>query len=164
MISLCLNCFLIYYYHQKPTYGSVSKLILLKKSYIRGCVSSLHDGSILVTDAFARYLTYHRPINKIFDAVIGCNPLGTKDFLLEKLVDDFKQIESANRTLGYQDETLITELFDGIYQRVDCFYRTQLSDTEKYLVSKLKEQELNISKTIEKGFDQNSNDIQQIRD
>ena len=125
---------------------------------------NLHDGSILVTDAFARYLTYHRPINKIFDAVIGCNPLGTKDFLLEKLVDDFKQIESANRTLGYQDETLITELFDGIYQRVDCFYRTQLSDTEKYLVSKLKEQELNISKTIEKGFDKNSNDIQQIRD
>lgn len=123
-----------------------------------------HDGSILTTDAFAKYLAYHKPLDKIFDAVIGYNPLGTKESLLENIVTNFKQNESSNRTSSHQDEALITDLFDGIYQRIDCFYRTQLSDSEKYLISKLKEQERNIIKVAEKGFEEFSSEIQQIQD
>ena len=38
-----------------------------------------HDGTILTTGDFERYLIYHGPIDRIIDAVIGNNPSGTKD-------------------------------------------------------------------------------------
>lgn len=110
-----------------------------------------NDGTVLTTGDFERYLTQHGPIERIFDAVIGENPLGTKEALFEILIIRFKDIQTKGKTTTYQDEMVLKDLFCGIYQRIDCFYRLQLSDSDRYTIAKIQKAKSEIIDLQKKG-------------
>lgn len=116
------------------------------RQYING-----NDGTVLTTGDFTRYLLYHKPIEKLIDAITGNNPYGTKEKLIEHLISMYKDIQSKGKATTYQDEMVLKDLFKGIYERIDCFYRLKLSDADKYTIAKILKAKNEIIESHEKG-------------
>lgn len=140
------------------TYGKNTFWIKLKHKRFNKALSRWvrqfingNDGTVLTTGDFERYLSYHRPIDRLFDAIIGNNPCGTKEKLIEHLISRFKAIQSEGKTMACQDEMVLKELFVGIYERIDCFYRLQLSDADKYIIAEIRKAKSEIIESQEKG-------------
>ena len=97
-----------------------------------------HDGTALTSDDFEKFLVYHKPIEKIIDAIVGDNPLNTSKALVDEIVSQFKKIHSDSNSITCLEEMDIRDLFTGIYQRMDHYYRKRLSDSERYMVAQSK--------------------------
>lgn len=126
--------------HTKDSLWRKIKLYRFKKNlsnWIRQFINS-HDGSVLMSGDFERFLIYQKPLDKIVDAIVGENPLHTSDALIKELVDLFKKSQSKGNNISCVDEMIIKDLFHGIYQRIDLFYRNQLSASEKYMIAQVK--------------------------
>ena len=140
------------------TYGKNTFWIKLKHKRFNKALSRWvrqfingNDGTVLTTGDFERYLSYHGPIERLFDAIIGNNPCGTKEKLIEHLISRFKDVQSEGKTMTCQDEMVLKDLFVGIYERIDCFYRLQLSDADKYTIAEIRKAKSEIIESHEKG-------------
>lgn len=126
--------------HTKDCLWRKIKLYRFNKSlssWIRNFINS-HDGSALTSGDFEVFLNYQKPLDKIADAIVGDNPLNTSDAIIEEIVAQFKTRHSKRNNITCFDEMILKDLFCGIYQRIDLFYRKQLSDSERYMIAQLK--------------------------
>lgn len=152
--------------HTKDSLWRKIKLYRFKKNlsnWIRQFINS-HDGSVLTSGDFERFLIYQKPLDKIVDAIVGENPLHTSDALIKELVDLFKKSQSKRNNISCVDEMIIKDLFHGIYQRIDLFYRNQLSDSEKYMIAQVKKAQGAIIASQEKNGTEIRHDILKIQE
>lgn len=104
--------------------------------WIRGYVNA-NDGSALTTDSFERFLQYHKPVEQVFDTILDRENSCKKDEFLDLLLVKYQDLDESQNILPVQDQIVIKELFSGIYDRVDSFFRSKLSVPQEYLLSKV---------------------------
>ena len=152
--------------HTKDSLWRKIKLYRFNKSlssWIRSFINS-HDGSALTSGDFEVFLTYQKPLDKIADAIVGDNPLNTSDAIIEEIVAQFKTRHSKRNNITCFDEMILKDLFCGIYQRIDLFYRKQLSDSERYMIAQLKKTQGEIIASQEKNGTEIKHDILKIKE
>ena len=149
--------------HTKDSLCRKIKLYRFNKclsNWIRQFINS-HDGSVLTSGDFERFLIYQKPLDKIIDAIVGDNPLNTSEALIEELVVQAQKSQTKS-SLTCFDEMVIKDFFWGIYQRIDLFYRNQLSDSEKYTIAQVKKTQGTILASQEKGCAEIKREVSKI--
>ena len=99
------------------------------KAYI-----SKYEGSILTSSAFENYLTYHKPIEKMFLSISGERNASTKEEFVNTELSIFRESANSIRFLSVTDESVFKELLSGIYDRISAFYLGMLSSNQKYTI------------------------------
>lgn len=123
-----------------------------------------NDGTVLTTDDFERYFRYHKPVEKIYEAIVGENLQNTKDKTIDELVSKFKSTRTQSEHTAPEEYMLIRDLFSGIYNRIDQFYWRQLSDSEKYIVTQIKKEAGEIATLEKKGNEQIEQSVREVKE
>ena len=58
-----------------------------------------HDGTALTSDDFEKFLVYHKPIDKIIDAIVGDYPLYTSKALVDEIESQFKKLHPDSNSI-----------------------------------------------------------------
>lgn len=91
-----------------------------------------HDGSVLTTDSFERFLERYNVVEKILAHVLGDGEAIAKKDYLNRLVRDFENSGQHKRQWSVLDLDLVFDFLCSLYNMVDIFCRKHLSYNERY--------------------------------
>lgn len=99
-----------------------------------------HDGTILTTGAFERFLQYSKPIEKIFGHVTNAQDALSKDGFIKEQIDIFTTQNYHDHQIPLQDKTEVYSFFDFCYNSINHFCSSLLlSEEQKLIISQLVE-------------------------
>lgn len=106
-----------------------------------------NDGTVITTGSFIKYAYYQKIIEKIWDYVLKPSVINiTSEDYIDNLVKDTKEyLISDNYVISVLDESILKELYTKILDLLEEYCVKQLSNTQKYMISK------SLSKLIEQN-------------
>ena len=95
-----------------------------------------NDGTVVLSDAFATYLKYHRPIEKIHEFVLQMKQADqTEDEFVKSLVKECKDyVIASNRKCDIWDEGVLKDLFQGVLTRLKNYLWKSLSFDQRLVI------------------------------
>lgn len=140
--TIILNVLSNEIFEEKGNYLRRQKIRWYKRNLIkqvREYINS-HDGTILTTGAFERFLQYSKPIEKIFGHVTNAQNVLSKDGFIKEQIDNFATQNYHDNQIPHQDRTELYSFFDFCYNSINHFCSSLLlSDEQKLIISQLVE-------------------------
>ena len=118
-----------------------------------------HDGSALTTGTFENFMERYHIAERIFSHVAGNSESITKKAFLEKLIIIFNNSGYKNPHNSFVDHAQIYNFTEFLYSRIDHFFRSKLTDNERYILQKILISKEEILHSIETNSDNISNSI-----
>lgn len=147
-------------YQEKQGICQRIRLSFFKKKLIREIESYLfsHDGTILATGSFQSFFTNNHICNKIFDNIVGTSSPVNKPELLSSIVEQFENGAYTQTSPSVTDKSEIIDFLSFIYNKIEHFYRHNLSINERQIIAEL----ISTKNTVLKEIQSNNTDIQEI--
>ena len=151
------------------------KNVLLKQ--IREYMNS-HDGTIITSGEFDRFLQYSKPVEKILGHVTNAQDALSKEGFIDEQINSFANQYSDGKKLSPIDRMELFSFFDFCYSSFDHFCRSLLlSDEQKLTISllmskiaSLKENSdkkvesiINSTRRVEKGVDELRGEMDELK-
>lgn len=108
------------------------KLMRWTRQYINN-----HDGTVLTTGDFERFIRYHQLIDHIFAQVSSADNLVSKEFFVRDQIRLFHMIQSHPERNNFETDIVLREFIEYFYDEINMFYLKNLSQNEKYLLSRV---------------------------
>lgn len=89
-----------------------------------------HDGSILTTGDFERFITNYHPLERIVSSVSEGKDKKTKESLIRDIIQRFD--EACDRKSSAIEQSEINDFFSMYYDKIDLLYSGLLSPADKY--------------------------------
>lgn len=107
----------------------IEKINKLIDEYVKN-----HDGTIIVTGDFENFVTYQKPIEKIFDYLLKASIDKTEDGFVSTLTEDcLKSVGNYSKI----DESIVKELFENILYELKNFLTLQSSEAQQFMVHEI---------------------------
>ena len=140
--TIILNVLSNEIFEEKGNYLRRQKIRWYKRNLIkqvREYINS-HDGTILTTGAFERFLQYSKPIEKKFGHVTNAQDVLSKDGFIKEQIGIFTTQNYYDNQIPHQDKTELYSFFDFCYNSINHFCSSLLlSDEQKLIISHLVE-------------------------
>ena len=93
-----------------------------------------HDGTILTTGAFERFLQYSKPIEKIFGHVMNAHDVLSKDGFIGEQINAFTDLYYDGKQISPLDRAELYSFFDFCYKSINHFCSSLLLTNEQKLL------------------------------
>lgn len=95
-----------------------------------------HDGSILTSGRFERYLNQYHIVQRILTHVSGCDESVSEEHFIKSLLQLFDEsgITPGGKTLEAKAE--VADFLYFLYGRIEFYYTSQLNLNERIILSK----------------------------
>ena len=105
-----------------------------KKWLEQFCLSN--NGTVVLSNVFAAYLKYHRPIERIHEFVLQIEQDNqTEDEFVKNLVDECKEyIIDSNRKCDIWDQMVLKDLFQGVLIRLKDYLWKNISLEQRFVI------------------------------
>lgn len=113
------------------------RFVRMIKTWVREYINS-HDGTILTSGSFERFLKYYHPIEKMFSAISSTDETTTtRKCFVEGQVSIFFEncVEKQGNTPENRSE--VAGFLDQFYGRISYFYRSSLKESERIILSSI---------------------------
>lgn len=97
-----------------------------------------HDGTILTTGTFERFLQYYKPIEKIFGHVTNTQDVLSKEGFIKEQIDFYASQNYHDKQISPQDRAELCSFFDFCYNSITHFCDSLLlTDEQKLIISQV---------------------------
>lgn len=125
-----------------------------------------NDGTVLTTEDFERFLTYHHLIERIFSQISSGNANVSREEFINNQIALFHEIarQDQNRPFNIDTDNVLKGFVEFFYDKIDHFFIKNLSQSEKYLASKVNAVGQESIDAIHTSSNQLRNSISEIKD
>lgn len=136
--SIIINLFSSQLYDGKVTFCERIRLKCFRKKlfkWIRKYIIQ-HDGTVLTTGDFEIFLQYHYPIENIFKQISSGTGVVSKESFINEQIELFYRVQNHKEKNRSDTGDILKSFFMHIYDEIDSFFVKNLSQNEKYIISR----------------------------
>ena len=124
------------------------KLVKWTRQYINS-----HDGTVLTTSDFESFLRYHHLIENIFSQVTSADSSVSKEMFIHEQIRLFHSMQKHPENNRYDTDDILKSFITHFYDEINAFYLKNLSQNEKYIVSRSDAVGHRVIDTVQKNAD-----------
>lgn len=152
--NVVMNLFSSQLYDGKNSIIFKMKLWLFRKKlmkWIRRFIKS-HDGTVLSTGDFERFITNYKLIEHIFSQASATTISKSKDEFVNDEIQLFHSIQNNPEKNSFDTDDLLKKFILHLYDEINMFYSNNLSQNDKYIVSRIEAKGNETHDSIERGI------------
>lgn len=123
-----------------------------------------HDGTVLTSEDFEDFLTNHHLIENIFSQISSGKANISKDEFINNQIALFHNIERKPQSRRYDTDYTLRGFIEYFYDKINNFFCKNLSQSEKYLASKINSGAQETMDAIHDSSNHINNSIAEIKD
>lgn len=137
LANIVLNLFSSQVYDVKLDFLEKISMLIFRKKYTKQLRKYIknHDGTVLTTNDFEDFLTYHHLMENICLQVLNIDSGYTKEGFIRSQIELFHRVQKNPEKNRFDTDDILEGFIRFAYDKIDIFFKKSLSKKERYKIA-----------------------------